>query len=69
VAAASYGTAASAQGLDSPVVCRSQRNERNFMMNQTNGWMGGGMAIYTVIRELPAVPLIIMIITLSNKKS
>ena len=34
----------------------SQRNERNFLMNHTDGWMGGGMWIWTSIGVL--VPLV-----------
>lgn len=29
--------------LDFPMVGGSQRDERNFMMHHTDGWMGGGM--------------------------
>ena len=40
----------------------------NNMMNYTNGWMGGGMWIWTVIGVLVVVLLVVMIIKLSNKK-
>ena len=40
----------------------------NNMMNYTNGWMGGGMWIWTVIGVLVVVLLIVVIIKLSNKK-
>jgi len=78
VAAGSYGgyfndTAASAHGLDCPVVGWSQRNERSFVMNHTggwmSGWMGGGMWTYTVIGVVVVVLLVVVIIKLSNKKS
>ncbi len=41
LATAPNGTAAAAHVLFWPVVVRSQRNERGFMMNHTDGWMGG----------------------------
>ena len=37
------------------------------MMNHTNGWMGGGMWIWTVIGVLVVVLLVIAINKLSNK--
>jgi len=40
VAATSNDTAASAHGLDCPVVGWSQRNGKGFMMNHTDEWMG-----------------------------
>jgi uncharacterized membrane protein len=40
----------------------------NNMMNYTNGWMGGGMWIWTVIGVLVVVLLVVVIIKLSNKK-
>jgi uncharacterized membrane protein len=40
----------------------------NNMMNYTNGWMGGGMWIWTVIGILVVVLLVVMITKLSNKK-
>jgi uncharacterized membrane protein len=40
----------------------------NNMMNYTNGWMGGGMWIWTVIGVLVVVLLVIVITKLSNKK-
>ena len=50
----------------------SERNERGFMMNQTNGWMGGwaggGMWVWTVIGVL-VVLLVVAINKLSKKKS
>ena len=48
-----------------------QRNERSFMMNQTNGWMGGwaggGMWIWTVIGVAVVVLLVVAIGKLSKK--
>ena len=48
-----------------------QRNERSFMMNQTNGWMGGwaggGMWIGTVIGVAVVVLLVVAIGKLSKK--
>ena len=50
---------------------RSQRNERRFMMNQTNGWMGGwaggGMWLWTVIGLVVVVLLVVVISKLSKK--
>ena len=40
----------------------------NNMMNYTNGWMGGGLWIWTVIGVLVVVLLVIVITMLSNKK-
>jgi uncharacterized membrane protein len=40
----------------------------NNMMNYTNGWMGGGMWIWTVIGVLVVVLLVVVITKLSNKK-
>jgi uncharacterized membrane protein len=40
----------------------------NNMMNYTNGWMGGGMLIWTVIGVLVVVLLVVVITKLSNKK-
>jgi uncharacterized membrane protein len=37
-------------------------------MNYTNGWMGGGMWIWTVIGILVVVLLVVVITKLSNKK-
>ena len=37
-----------------------------FMMNH-NGWMGGGMGIWTVIAVLMVVLLVVVIYKLSNK--
>jgi anti-sigma-K factor RskA len=69
--ATSNETAASAHGLDYPVVGWSRRNERNFMMNHTNGWMGGwsggGMWIWAVIGVAVVVLLVVMIGKLSKK--
>ena len=71
VAATSYETAASTHGLDYPVVVWSQRNERSFMMNHTdgwmNGWMGGGMWLWTVIGVLAVVLLVVLITKLIRK--
>ena len=58
-------TAAFAHGLDWSVVGRAQRNERDLMMNHTDGWMGGGMWIWTVIGVLVVVLLVVVI----NKQS
>jgi hypothetical protein len=40
----------------------------NNMMNYTNGWMGGGMWIWTAIGLLVVVLLVVVITKLSNKK-
>ena len=40
----------------------------NNMMNYTNGWMGGGMWIWTVIGILVVVLLVVVITKVSNKK-
>jgi hypothetical protein len=37
------------------------------MMNNTNGWMGGGMWIWTVVGVLAAVLLVVAISKLSKK--
>jgi hypothetical protein len=69
--ATSNETAASAHGLDFPVVGWSQRNERSYMMNHTNGWMGGwsggGMWIWEVIGVAVVVLLVVVIGKLSKK--
>jgi uncharacterized membrane protein len=61
----------SAHVLDCPVVGWLQRNERSFMMNQTNGWMGGwaggGMWIWPVIGVAVVVLLVVAIGKLSKK--
>jgi uncharacterized membrane protein len=48
-----------------------QRNERNFMMNHTDGWMngwsGGGMWLWTVIGVVVVVLLVVVIGKLSKK--
>jgi uncharacterized membrane protein len=53
------------------VVGWSQRNERGFMMNQTNGWMGGwtggGMWLWPVIGVAVVVLLVVVINKLSKK--
>jgi hypothetical protein len=74
VAATPNDDAASAHVLVCPVAGWSQRNERSFMMNQTDGWMGGmggwmggGMWIWTVIGVLVVVLLVVVINKLSNK--
>ena len=75
VAATSNDAAASVHGLVCPVVGRSQRNGRRFMMmNQIGGWMGGwmggwggGMWLWTVIGILVVVLLVVVIIKLSKK--
>ena len=38
-------------------------------MNHTNGWLGGGMWVWTVIGVLVVVLLVVAITKLSNKKS
>jgi hypothetical protein len=49
----------------------ARRDEKNLMMNQTNGWMGGwaggGMWIWTVIGAAVVVLLVIVIGKLSKK--
>ena len=50
-----------------PMVDWSQRNKRLFMMHQTDGWMGGGMWLWTVIGVLVVVLLVVAINKLSNK--
>jgi hypothetical protein len=67
VAAISNDSAASAHGLDCSVAGWSQRNERDLMMNHTDGWMGGGMWIWTVIGVLVVVLLVVVISNLSKK--
>jgi hypothetical protein len=71
VAATSNDTAASAHDLDCPVVGGSQRNERNFVMNHTDGWMGGwaggGMWLLAVIGLVVVVLLVVVIGKLSKK--
>jgi hypothetical protein len=61
----------SARFLDCPVAGWCQRNKRGFMMNQTNGWMGGwaggGMWIWTVIGVVVVVLLVVVISKLSKK--
>jgi anti-sigma-K factor RskA len=58
-------------GLDCPLVGWSQRNERNSMMNHTDGWMsswaGGGMWIWAVLGVAVVVLLVVVIIKLSKK--
>jgi anti-sigma-K factor RskA len=48
-----------------------QKHERNFMMNNTNGWMGGwaggGMWLWTVIGVAVVVLLVVVIAKLSKK--
>jgi hypothetical protein len=48
------------------VVGWSQRNERGFMMNHADGWMGGGMWIWTVIGVLVVVLLVVLITKVSK---
>lgn len=47
----------------------SQRNERVYMMNHTDGWMGGGMWIWTVIAVLVVVLLVVVINKVCKKYS
>jgi uncharacterized membrane protein len=58
-------------GCSGAVVGWSQRNERGFMMNQSNGWMGGwtggGMWIWAVIGVLVVILLVVLIGKLSKK--
>ena len=53
------------------MVQRSQRNERNNMMNDTHGWMngwsGGGMWVWTVLGLVIVALLIVVIGRLSKK--
>jgi hypothetical protein len=60
-----------ALGMDCPVVGWSQRNERSFLMNHTDGWMsgwmGGGMWIWAVVGILVVVLLVVVILKLSKK--
>ena len=71
VAVTSNDSAAFVHGLDCPLVGWSQRNERSFMMNHTDGWMSGwtagGMWIGAVIGVAVAVLLIVVIVKLSRK--
>jgi hypothetical protein len=63
--------AASARFLDCPAAGWCQRNERNYMMNNTNGWMsgwsGGGMWLWAVIGVAVIVLLVVVIGKLSKK--
>jgi uncharacterized membrane protein len=49
----------------------ARRDEKNLMMNQTNGWMGGwvggGMWIWTMIGAAVVVLLVVVIGKLSKK--
>lgn len=71
MAATSNDTAAYTHVLVCSVVGWSQRNERGFMMNQNDGWMGGwmggGMWTWTVIGVVVVVLLIVVINNLSKK--
>ena len=42
-----------------------QRDERGCMMTHTDGWMGGGMWIWTVI----GVPVVVLLVVVINKLS
>ena len=70
--ATSNNPAASAHFLDFQVVGWWQRNQRHFMMNQTDGWMsgwtGGWMWIWPVIGVAVVVLLVVVIINQSKKK-
>jgi hypothetical protein len=57
-------TAASVHGLDCPVVGWSQRKERGTVMHYSNGWMGGGMWLWTVIGVL-----VVLLVGVINKQS
>ncbi len=67
VAATSSDTPASGHGLDCLVVGWSLRNEKCFMMNHTDGWMGGGMWIWAVISVAVVALLVVVIIKLYKK--
>jgi hypothetical protein len=71
VAAISNDLASSGHGRDCPAVGWSQRKERLFMMNKTDGWMGGwaggGMWVWTVVGILVVVLLVVVISKLSKK--
>jgi uncharacterized membrane protein len=71
VAATPNDAAAYAYVLVCSVVGWSQRNQRIFMMNQTDGWMGGwmggGMWIWMVIGVVVVVLLVVVISKLSKK--
>jgi uncharacterized membrane protein len=43
------------------------RNERDFMMNHTYAWMGGGMWIWTALGALVVVLLVVAINKVSKK--
>lgn len=45
----------------------AQRRRKNIMMNQTNGWMGGGMWGWTVVGTLLVVLLAVAIVKLAKK--
>ena len=49
----------------------SQRNQRGFIMNHTNGgmggWAGGGMWVWTVVGIVVVVLLVVVISKLSKK--
>ena len=69
--ASSNNTAAFVRFLDFWVVSWSQQNERNFMMNNTDGamggWSGGGMWIWAVIGVAVVVLLAVVIGKMSKK--
>jgi uncharacterized membrane protein len=67
VAATPNDAAAYTHVLVCSVVGWSQRNERGFMMNQNDGWMGGGMWTWTVIGVVVVVLLVVVINNLSKK--
>lgn len=65
-------TVGSTHVWDCPVVGWSLRNQRRFMMNHTDGWMGGwaggGMWFWTVIAVVVVVvPLVVVISKVSKK--
>lgn len=53
------------------MIGRFQRNERNFMMNHTDGWMsgwmGGQMSIWALLAVLVVVVVVIKSLTRKNK--
>ena len=64
-------TASTTHFLDIQKVGGLRHNQRIFMMNQTDGWMGGwsggGMWVWTVIGTLVVVLLVVLINKISKK--
>jgi hypothetical protein len=78
VAVTSNDSAAFVHGLDCPLVGWSQRNERSFVMNHTDGmmnhtdgwmsgWTGGGTWIWAAIGVAVVVLLVVVIYKLFKK--